>query len=85
MLRRRANAERNVTGIDQWIAACKGGPASLSDFPTQAPVTEAFLLGCMAQRLPGERLAWDSTAMKIASSDSANRFVDPPHRGNWGT
>lgn len=71
--------------IDQWVAACKGGPASPSDFPTQAPVTEAFLLGCMAQRLPGERLAWDSAAAKVTSSDSANRFVDPPYRGNWST
>ena len=41
------------TAVDQWIAACKGGPASLTNFEISSPVTEAFLLGCLAQRLPG--------------------------------
>src|SRR5262249_41618027 len=34
---------RNAS-IDAWIAACKGGPAALTNFEIQAPVTEAFLL-----------------------------------------
>src|SRR5262249_13713797 len=35
---------RNAS-IDAWIAACKGGPAALTNFEIQSPVTEAFLLG----------------------------------------
>lgn len=66
--------------IDQWIAACKGGPAPLADFESESPVTEAFLLGCIAQRLPGELLEWDTKAMRITSSEKANAFVDPPAR-----
>ena len=42
--------------VDQWIAACKGGPSPKANFESEAPVTEAFLLGCIAQRLPGELL-----------------------------
>src|SRR5581483_2823504 len=38
--------------IDQWLAAIKGGAASLTNFEIQSPVTEAFLLGCLAQRFP---------------------------------
>ncbi|MBO0723281.1 MAG: Gfo/Idh/MocA family oxidoreductase, partial [Blastocatellia bacterium] len=49
--------ERNLA-IDSWVAACKQGPAALTNFEIQAPVTEAFLLGCMVQRMPGERLHW---------------------------
>lgn len=69
--------------VDQWIAACKGGPEPRTSFAQQSPVTESFLLGCIAQRMPGERLVWDSTNMKITSSEAANAFVDPPWRGNW--
>jgi len=69
--------------IGQWLAACKGGPAPATAFGVQAPVTEAFLLGCMAQRLVGERLEWDTAAMRVTSSEAANRLVDPPYRGAW--
>ena len=69
--------------IDQWLAAIKGGPASLTNFEVQSPVTEAFLLGCIAQRLPGERLEWDTAAGRITSSEKANRFLDPPARSPY--
>jgi predicted dehydrogenase len=70
--------------IDQWIAACKGGPAPQSDFASQTPATESFLLGCLAQRLPNERFEWDSPSMRITNSQAANRLIDPAYRGNWG-
>ncbi len=71
--------------IDQWIAACKGGPAATANFESQSPVTEAFLLGCIAQRLPGEFLAWDTANMRITSSEKANAFVDPTSRKDYIT
>jgi hypothetical protein len=69
--------------IDQWIAACKGGPAPASDFESQVAPTEAFLLGCLAQRLPGERFEWDSAAMRVTNSEKANQFIDPPYRKDY--
>jgi hypothetical protein len=69
--------------VDQWVKACKGGPAPLADFPSQSAPTEAFLLGCIAQRMPGTHLDWDSAAMKVTSSEAANKYIDPPYRGNW--
>jgi len=69
--------------IDQWLAAIKGGPASLTSFEAQSPVTEAFLLGCIAQRLPGERLEWDTAACRITSSEKANRYLDPAARSPY--
>ncbi len=75
---------RNAS-IDAWIAACKGGPAALTNFEIQSPVTEAFLLGCMAQRLPGEKLLWDTAQMKITNNEKANGLVDPPYRDGYAT
>jgi hypothetical protein len=48
-------------------------------------VTEAFLLGCMAQRMVGERLEWDTAAMKVKNVARANQYVDPPYRGQYGS
>ena len=69
--------------IDQWIAACKGGPSPKANFESQAPVTEAFLLGCIAQRRPGDFLEWDTDKMRITSSEKANEYVDPPARSEY--
>jgi predicted dehydrogenase len=75
---------RNAS-IDAWIAACKGGPAALTNFEIQSPVTEAFLLGCMAQRLPGEKLLWDTAQTKVTNNEKANSLVDPPYRNGYAT
>jgi len=72
------------TAVDQWVAACKGGaPAPLANFEIQSPVTEAFLLGCLAQRFPGERLDWDAANSRITSSEKANKYVDLPARSGF--
>ena len=61
----------------------KPGPAPLAGFEIQAPVTEALLLGCLAQRLPGEKLLWDTAQMKITNNEKVNSFVDPPYRSGY--
>jgi hypothetical protein len=76
---------RRDGAIDAWITACKGGPAPLANFEIQTPVTEAFLLGCLAQRLPGEKLVWDSAQMKVTNNEKAQAFIDPPYRDGYTT
>jgi predicted dehydrogenase len=78
------NAPRGDAAIDQWIGAAKGGAPSLTSFEIQSPVTEAFLLGCLAQRFPGEQFAWDSENMRITNSEKANRYLDPAPRTGFG-
>jgi predicted dehydrogenase len=70
--------------IDQWIAACKGGPSPVADFASQVAPTESFLLGCLTQRVPNERFEWNTAAMRITNSHRANQLIDPAYRGNWG-
>lgn len=71
------------SAIDQWLAACKGGPASLTSFDTQAPVTESFLLGCLAQRFPGERFEWDTAKQRVTNSEKANKYLDQAPRDGY--
>jgi hypothetical protein len=47
-------------------------------------VTEAFLLGCIAQRFPGDLIEWDTANMRITNSEKLNAFVDPPGRSGFG-
>jgi predicted dehydrogenase len=74
---------RRDGAIDAWITACKGEAAALTNFDLQAPVTEAFLLGCMAQRLPGEKLLWDTAQIKVTNNEKANSLVDPADRSGF--
>jgi predicted dehydrogenase len=74
---------RGDPAIDQWLRACRGGPAALTSFELQSPVTEAFLLGCLAQRVPAERLEWDTANLRFTNSERANRYVDPPYRSEY--
>jgi hypothetical protein len=77
--------EMHDAGVLQWIAACKGGPAPLASFETQAAVTETFLLGCLAQRIPWERFEWDTANKRVTNSEAANRYIDPPYRSEYAS
>jgi hypothetical protein len=75
--------ERHDAAVMQFVAACKGGPAPLASFESQAPVTEAFLLGCLTQRLPWTRFEWDTVAKRVTNNEAANKFIDPPYRKEY--
>ena len=68
----------------EWLAACKGGPAALSDFANSGPFTEVVLLGNLAIRT-GKKLTWDGPAMKaglkkgeiiVSAGDQKLRYRD---------
>ncbi|MCL4843920.1 MAG: Gfo/Idh/MocA family oxidoreductase [Bryobacteraceae bacterium] len=79
-----AARDRGDPAVDRWLAACQGGEPGRARFEVQAPVTEAFLLGCLVQRYPGERMRWDAAAKRLDGPEAARRLIDPPWRGRWG-
>ena len=66
----------------EWIGACKGGPAPLSNFDHSGPAIELMLLGNVAT-LAGQALEYDPVACKIAGSEEADRALRPPRREGW--
>ena len=66
----------------EWLDACKGGPAAMSNFDYSGPLTEFVLLGCLAMRV-GEPIEWDGPNMKVTNLPEANRFVAPDYREGW--
>jgi len=68
---------------EDWIAACKGGPAASSTFDYGGPLTEVALLGALALRMNGQRLEWDATKLEVTNLAAANPHVNPPYRTGW--
>lgn len=66
----------------EWIRACKGGPAALSNFDYAVPLTEMVLLGNLALRT-GETIRWDAKNAKAIDNPRANELVKPEYRKGW--
>jgi hypothetical protein len=65
----------------EWIRACKGGPAAMSNFDYAGPLTEMALLGNVAIRT-GERVTWDTINMR-ATPALAQRYIRRDYRQGW--
>jgi predicted dehydrogenase len=68
---------------DEWVAACKSGSPTQSNFAFAGPLTEAVLLGALCIRNGGKNLLWDSAALKITNDARAQSLVHYPYRDGW--
>lgn len=66
-----------------WADAARGGGPTTAGFDYAGPLTEAVLLGTVALRLPGERLAWDTAALKVTNSPAADALLRKEYRTGW--
>ena len=74
---------RSLGHYQEWIRACKEGTPTESSFDFAGPLTEAVLLGTVCVRLGGERLLWDSPAMKVTNHPEANDYLHYRYREGW--
>lgn len=73
-----------VSGHHQdWLDAIREGRKAGSDFSYGGPLSEAGLLGAIALRFPGQKLEWDSAAMKFTNSPEASAYINLPYRHGW--
>jgi predicted dehydrogenase len=66
----------------QWIAACKTGSETGSNFGYAGPFTEFVLLGNVAYR-SGETIEYDPATMKVTNSETANHYLSKEYRKGW--
>ena len=72
-----------VSNEDQeWIDACRGGPAALSNFDYSGPLTEFVLLGNLAIRL-GKKIEWDGPSAKATNAPEAQPLIRREYRKGW--
>lgn len=67
----------------QWVEACMGKGETSASFSYGGPLTEALLLGVVANRFPGEKLAWDAAALKVTSHPDANQLLKRNYRSGF--
>jgi hypothetical protein len=63
--------------------ACLGLVKNESFFAQTGPMTEAILLGTIANRMPGTLLEWDSKGMRFPNHPDAERFLRRTYREGW--
>jgi len=66
-----------------WVDGCLSGKQPSDGFEYGGPLTEAVLLGNIAVRYRGEKLTWDSAAMRITNHAEANRWLRREYRDGW--
>ena len=71
--------------MEEFVAACKKGEKSTTDFSYSGPLTELMLLGNVAIRMASKNvtLLWDSPNMKITNVPEANEFLAMAYREGW--
>lgn len=68
--------------FDDWFRAIKEGGKAGADFDYSAPLTEAVLLGTLAQRT-GRPIVWDRAKMSALDVPEADAFLKPELAPEW--
>lgn len=59
----------------QWVDACMGNGETSSPFSYAGPLTEALLLGVVANRFPDQKLMWDAENLSVTNVKEANALL----------
>lgn len=66
-----------------FVDACLGGEPTSAHFGYAGPLTEAVLLGVMANRFPQQEILWDAKAMQITNFAAANALLKRQYRSGF--
>ncbi len=64
----------------QWVDACLGNGKTSADFGYGGKLTEALLLGVVANRFPDTKLEWDAAKLEVTNLPDANRLIRRKYR-----
>lgn len=66
-----------------FVDACLGGAPTTAHFGYAGPLTEAVLLGVIANRFPQKQFAWDSSALRFTNDDEASKLIRRQYRDGF--
>lgn len=73
----------NNNHYHQWVDACMGKGETSAPFSFGGPLTEALLLGVVANRFPNQKLLWDAEKLKVTNLDPANQLIRRKYRSGF--
>jgi predicted dehydrogenase len=66
-----------------WVDAILEGHPACDDFSHGGPLTEAVLVGAMADRHAEQWLEWDAAKLEFTNSPAATKLVRRTYRSGW--
>ncbi|MEZ6081583.1 MAG: hypothetical protein R3C56_39710 [Pirellulaceae bacterium] len=66
-----------------WVDAILAGRKACDDFSHGGPLTEAVLVGAMADRAAGDWLHWNRESQTFTDNESASALVRREYRDGW--
>ena len=73
---------RSVGHHKEWLIACKGGPAAMSNFGYAGPLAETVVLGNLAV-LAGKKIEWDAENLRAKSCPEVEEYIRRDYRKGW--
>jgi hypothetical protein len=73
---------KSIGHYAEWLHACKTGDPTTCNFDYSGWLTEANHLGNVAHRV-GQKIEWDSAAMRVTNTDRAEPFLKREYRPGW--
>ena len=70
----------DLNHYNQWVDACQGKTETSAHFGYAGPLTEALLLGVVANRFPDTELKWDAANLKVTNVAEANKLIRRKYR-----
>jgi predicted dehydrogenase len=64
----------------QWVDACLGEGKTSASFSYAGPLTEALLLGVVANRFPEQKLDWNAAKLEVTNVADASQLIKRPYR-----
>jgi hypothetical protein len=80
--RRQREPGQASPGMQQWMAACKGGKQPPGSFENAWPISEAVNLYAVALR-SRQKILYDAQSMTIPNVAHANRYLSREYRKGW--
>lgn len=73
----------NLDHYHQWVDACLGHGTCSASFSYGGPLTEALLLGVVANRFPDQRLEWDAAKLEFRNNAEATGLIKRSYRSGF--
>jgi predicted dehydrogenase len=73
----------NNNHYHQWVDTCAGEDETSMSFSLGGPLTEALLLGVVANRFPDETLKWDAENLVVTNIEKANELIRRTYRAGF--
>ena len=72
-----------INHYHDFVEAALGNGKAGANFDFSGPLTEAVLLGNVANQLPGKTLEWNAEKLKFTNSGTASRLLRRRYRCGW--